>query len=130
MNGSGELDGLTAELIGLEEPSEDVLRRARYIAFTKRIVLVWENPRIYVYVGEDSDHVLVDSHYCSCEGFARRLLQGSRVACSHVYAVRIAENTGRIRRMVLEDPDELALIVWEVLTGGLSPTLRRKLAVE
>jgi predicted nucleic acid-binding Zn finger protein len=125
-----ELSPLRADEIGQYRPSDEILRKARFIALTRRIVLVWENPRVYVHVGEDEDHVIVGGHYCSCEGFMRRVAQASPLACSHVYAVGIAEEVDRLRKLILSNPSELAQVVWEVLTGGLAVSLRRKLALQ
>ena len=52
----------------------------------------------------------------------RRLLQGEP-GCAHVYAVKIAEEAGTFRELRVES-GELLKIIWEVLTGGFSKTLR------
>jgi len=103
--------------------------KARFVAFSMRLVKISVNPPVYVYLGENGDHVLVDSAYCSCDGFLRRISDGLVEGCSHVYAVRLAEETGRVRLAILS-PEEVGLVVWEVLTGGLTRTLRRKLLLE
>ncbi len=121
--------GLNAWDLGFREVPRRLADKARFVAFSMRLVRISVNPPVYVYLGENGDHVLVDSSYCSCDGFLRRIGGGLVEGCSHVYAVRLAEEAGRVRRAILS-PEEASLVVWEVLTGGLTRTLRRKLLLE
>ena len=97
------------------------LGKVRSLAYSGRIVRISRRPAIYVYLGSGRDHVIVGGIYCSCEGFTRRAqrLEG----CTHVFAVRLAASEGRIASVELP-PRLAARIVWEVLTGGLTRTLR------
>ena len=52
----------------------------------------------------------------------RRLLLGEP-GCAHVFAVKSAERAGTVREIDVGVEDVLR-IVWEVLTGGFSKTLR------
>jgi len=78
-----------------------------------------------VYLGGERDHVIVGGVFCSCEGFARRAPRGLG-GCTHVFAYREAARSGRLARAELS-PGEVVRVVWEVLTGGLTKTLRQKL---
>ncbi len=80
-----------------------------------------------MYLGERGDYVVVDGHYCSCEGFTRRITRKGLGGCSHVYGARLALAEGLAREHPL-DPVTLARVVWEALTGGRAITLRRLLA--
>ncbi len=100
---------------------EGVVEKARLIRSSGRFVKISGKPEIYVYLGDREDHVVVDSIYCSCTGFQTRLAQG-RPTCSHVVAVRLG--LSRHRSLTLP-PGDVARIVWEVLTGGLTGRLRK-----
>ena len=52
----------------------------------------------------------------------RRLLQGEP-GCAHVFAVKRAEEAGTLREIDV-GVEVVLRIVWEVLTGGFSKTLR------
>ncbi len=108
-------------------PVPDRLRRhVAAAAYSGRfIVLSWRH-LILAYMGETGDHVLVDSHYCSCEGFTVRTTRRGVAGCSHVYAARIALGEGRYRDATrLAGPGVVARIVWEALSTGFSQTLHR-----
>ena len=85
-------------------------------------MVVSTRPLIAVYLGETGDHVVVEGYYCSCEGFMRRLARGE-LGCTHVYALREAVDKGRVT-LLEKPPGVVARIVWEILTGGRSKTLR------
>lgn len=104
---------------------ESVERKARAIAASGRLVRVSRRPEIIVYLGFTGDYVIVDGRYCSCPGFSRRLSRpGGGVGCSHVLAARMP---GRRVREAEVGRGELARIVWQVLTGGFTLDLRRRL---
>ena len=98
-----------------------ILEKAKVIRSSGRFVKISGRPEIYVYLGDNGDHIIVDTVYCSCTGFQARLAQG-RPVCSHVMAVRLG--LPRYRSLLLE-PHDVAGIVWEVLTGGLTGRLRK-----
>ena len=100
--------------------------RARATLASGRLIVVWERPLILVFMGDHGDHVLVDSNYCSCESFYFSLLRGTP-GCYHVRAVRLApEELVRLKR-INASLDDVWNIVYEVLSTGFSPTLRRLL---
>ena len=104
--------------------------RIRAAAYSKRFVVLWGSPLIMAYLGEHGDYILVDHHYCSCEGFTRRITREGLGGCTHVFASRIALEEGRVRDLSPSmNPGLLARIVWEALTGGVAFTLRRLLAL-
>ncbi len=87
--------------------------------------MISRSPEIIVYLGSGSDYLIVARRYCSCEAFIRGLARGAP-GCKHVYGARMAVRAGRVR--VLEPgPGVVGRIVWEVLTGGLTGTLRKLL---
>ncbi len=104
------------------KPPKNLEPRVRYVAYSGRFVLLSLRPLIAVYMGEESDHVIVDGVYCSCEGFQRRLSRGE-IGCSHVYALPVALGNGRYTLLSL-GPGRIARIVWEILTGTRSVVLR------
>ena len=108
---------------------EALLDRVKSIAYSKRFIILWRDPLIIAYLGEHGDHILVDHHYCSCEGFTRRTTRMGVEGCSHIYASRIALGENWYRDLSQNmTPQVLARIVWEALTGSISYTLRRMLA--
>ena len=101
------------------------------MAYSNKFVLIWRDPPILVYLGDNGDYVIVDGHYCSCPGYTMRTTRNGIGGCSHVYAARMALEEGRYRDIsMLLDPDGLATSVWEVLTGGFARKIRRLLALE
>ena len=104
------------------EPPKSLEHRVRYVAYSGRFVVLSLRPLIAVYIGEESDHVVVEGVYCSCEGFQRRLARGE-FGCSHIYALPLALRSRRYTLLSLA-PGEVARIVWEALTGVRSVTLR------
>jgi len=111
------------------EPPPSILVAARAAARSRRFVMVWEEPPILVYLGDRADYVVVNGHYCSCEGFVRRIGREGPRGCSHVYGARIALEEGTYRRLRERlPPARVARIVWEALTGGRALELRRMLA--
>jgi len=104
--------------------------RAEALLSSGRLILLWENPRIYVFMGEHGDHVIVDSNYCSCESFYFSLLRRSP-GCYHIKALRLApEKVAKPGRVIDVSVDEAWTIIYEALTTGFSPTLRRLLFAE
>ena len=118
-------EGLEIDYLIDKYTSEGVERRARSIAVSGRLVVIHTSPEILVYLGEKEDHIIVDRRYCSCQGFAMRLAKPEGgVGCSHVKAARMPERRVRILEL---GPGEVELVTWEVLTGGFTSTLRRKI---
>lgn len=104
--------------------------RVRTLAFSNRFVVVWRDPLITIYLGENGDYVLVDSYYCSCPGFTMRTTRRGLGGCSHVYALREALRNGRVRDVSSKlSAGMVAEIAWEALTGPYAFTLRRILAL-
>jgi predicted nucleic acid-binding Zn finger protein len=104
--------------------------RVRAAAYSKRFVVLWRSPLILAYLGDHGDYVLVDHHYCSCEGFTRRITRDGLGGCTHVFASRIALDEGWYRDVSQSmDPVLLSRIVWEALTGSIAFSLRRLLAL-
>ncbi|MEB3816963.1 MAG: SWIM zinc finger family protein, partial [Desulfurococcales archaeon] len=101
----------------------NISAKARAAAYSGRLVKIWSDPRIYVYMGDHGDHVIVDGVYCSCEAFIYSVLRGGN-PCYHVLAARMP---GARVREVKVDVNDAWNIVYEVLSTGFSPTLRRLL---
>ncbi len=111
-------------------PQETLIPRIKTAAYSKRFIILNRSPLILAYLGEHGDYILVDHHYCSCEGFIRRTTREGIEGCSHTYASRIALEKGWYRDASTRiTPELLARIVWETLTGGVAYTLRRLLAL-
>jgi predicted nucleic acid-binding Zn finger protein len=100
--------------------------RAEAVLSSGRLVLLWEDPRIYVFMGDHGDHVIVDSNYCSCEAFYFSILRGSP-GCYHVRVLRVASGKTTMLKRVAASADVAWAIIYEALTTGFSPTLRRLL---
>ena len=108
---------------------EGLEARVRAAGLSRRFVLLSRDPPVMVYLGEHGDYVVVPGCYCSCEGYVRRTRRDRPGWCTHVYASRLALETGRYRDVSgLVPPGEAGMYVWEALTGGLALGLRRLLA--
>lgn len=107
------------------EPSSDAKAKAEAAVAGKRLVLIWRNPKIYVFIGEHGDYIIINRYYCSCPAFIRGVMQGNPV-CYHIYAVALAEESGRYHDVseALREGD-VEEIVFEILGSGVSSTLRR-----
>ncbi len=130
--GDEKILGLDVEEELSKGPPPELEQRIQYAANSGRFVLLWRDPLILVYLGENGDYVVVDGVYCSCEGFARRVSRRGVGGCSHVYAARriFDGSPGGKYRVVEASLDEVVLVVWEVLTGGLTHTLRKILYLQ
>lgn len=109
-----------------EAPPPDVGRRAEWGAASGRLVRIADDPPVYVFMGEHGDHIVVGGVYCSCEAFKYSLLRG-RPGCYHVYAARLH---GGLARRISAGRGEVESIIYEVVTAGFSPTLRRLIYVD
>lgn len=112
------------------EPPPQWMDRVRTAAYSNRFVLVWRDPAIALYLGENADYVVVGGYYCSCPGFTMRTTRRGLMGCTHVYAYRIALREGRYRDLSKTlSPGEVVGIVWEALTGTYAYRVRRLLAL-
>lgn len=109
--------------VEIEEGSKRYQREGRLIALAGRIVLINENMRLWAYVGQKSDYVIIESLYCSCGKFSRNLTRSP--GCPHIAAVGEAKALGKVRRVEGVEPEE---VIWDAITLGFSPRLRRALA--
>ncbi len=110
----------------LSRADEGLVEKARVLASSGRFIVISSRPEIIVYLGEMEDHVVVDRSYCSCRGFMMRLGRPGGSGCSHVLAVRMG-----LRRVRSVNVGGLVgRIVWEVLTGGYTRTLRELIVKE
>ncbi|MCE4618364.1 MAG: hypothetical protein F7C82_01280 [Desulfurococcales archaeon] len=120
----------SAEELLESEPPAQWMDRVRRAAYSNRFVVVWRDPLIAVYLGENGDYVIVEGYYCSCPGFTMRTTRKGIMGCTHVYAFRIALREGRYRDISGSlSPGEVVSIVWEALTGPYAYSVRRLLAL-
>ena len=110
----------------LSRADEGLVEKAKALASSGRFIVISGRPEILVYLGETEDHVIVDRSYCSCRGFMIRLGRPEGSGCSHVLAVRMGLR--RVRRV--DVGGMVGRIVWEVLTGGYTKTLRERIVKE
>lgn len=107
----------------IEEGSRRYQREGRAIALAGRIVLVNEAIGLWAYVGQKSDYIIIEGLYCSCGKFVRNLSRSP--GCPHIAAVAEAKALGKIRRAEGVEPED---VVWDAVSLGFSPRLRRALA--
>ncbi len=98
----------------------ETTRRARALVALRRLVMIWDDPPIYVSMGEHGDYVVVDGVFCSCEAFERSLRRGG--GCYHVWAARLYGGEAPRVELPLE---QAWSVIYEVVAAGFSYTLRR-----
>ncbi|MEB3779533.1 MAG: hypothetical protein GSR85_04800 [Desulfurococcales archaeon] len=95
-------------------------------ARSSRIIRISADPDIVVFLGRERDHVLIDSHYCSCTAFTISTGSGELKGCSHIGALEVAVREGLILDISSSiSKGEMDRVIWEVLTGEFTMTLRR-----
>ena len=102
--------------------SKNVIAYAR----SSRIIRIRVQPELLVYMGRERDHVIVDNKYCSCMSFILSIGSGELKGCKHMAALAIAGERGWVvDASSMVDAESVSRIVWEVLTGEFTMTLRR-----
>ena len=115
---TSDIEDMIRKYSGISDPS-----RVAAASRSGRFILVRRNPEIYIYLGEDGDYIIVDGVYCSCNGFMSRIGRArDSVGCTHVLAAR--RGVERIHDFSWIGDGVLVRIIWEVLTGGLTHSLR------
>ncbi|MCS7107357.1 MAG: hypothetical protein NZ902_04555 [Acidilobaceae archaeon] len=105
-----------------ESCREDEEKRGdRLRAIARRLVAIDLEKGFWAYVGRERDHFLIEGLYCSCSSFALSLTK--RAGCEHLSALRVAKRSGAVRELKVD----VASVVWEIVSVGLSPTLRKAL---
>ncbi len=88
------------------------------------------NLGLWLYVGEERDHIIVPKSYCSCKYFTINVVaERKATTCPHILGQRIAEEEG-LHRVITVDIDCLKKILAEAFSYGVSPTLRKLLATQ
>ncbi|MEN2999329.1 MAG: hypothetical protein ABDH61_01975 [Acidilobaceae archaeon] len=104
-----------------ESCREDEKERGdRLRAIVRRLVAIDLERGLWAYVGRERDHFLIEGLYCSCSSFAFSLTR--RAGCEHLSALKLARS-GKVREVKVD----AATVIWEVVSVGLSPTLRKAL---
>ncbi len=101
------------------------VKKAFSAALSGRIIRIYGEPEILVFMGDVEDHVLVRDFYCNCKDFQiNALIQKKRKACYHLLAACIASEKNKIAFFSFDEV--LArLIVREIISNGKTITLRR-----
>ncbi|MEM0340359.1 MAG: hypothetical protein QXN05_02700 [Acidilobaceae archaeon] len=94
--------------------------RVKMLGLSKRFVLLDPDLGLWAFIGRSSDYIIIEGLYCSCFEFLKHLKERS---CVHLRALEIAKSSERYKRLEANRED-VAKIVWEVLTLGQSPKLR------
>lgn len=84
-------------------------------------------PELWVYVGPRAHYLLIPMTYCSCHDFLiRSVAQKTSNYCKHLVGLELALREGRVSEIEVS-PDEMLVVVREILKYRFSQTLRRKL---
>lgn len=84
-------------------------------------------PEVWAYIGPRAHYLLIPMTYCSCHDFIiRSVAKGASDYCKHLVGLELARRGGKISEIELS-PDEMLVVVREILKYRFSQTLRRKL---
>ncbi|MCX8195899.1 MAG: hypothetical protein N3F67_02320 [Acidilobaceae archaeon] len=109
----------------VEERAREKEEEAKGIA--RRVVALNAARGLWAYVGAERDYFMIDGLYCSCSSFAHSLPE--RAGCVHLAALRLAKGSGRFRDLRMGE-EEVRRVIWEIISVGLSVTLRKNLLEE
>ncbi len=100
---------------------------AKLRRFIKPVLPGIDEPPVWFYIGERSDHVVVPSLFCTCKHFIiRTMCERVERYCNHILAQRIAW-AKKWYREINVTRYELYIIIEEIIEHGRSRMLRKKI---
>ncbi len=121
------ITGLTEKEI---ESMPEAVSRAGLRKIVKLIPEGLEESPLWVYIGRRHDHLVIPGMYCTCKSFTIRVMARKQLlACKHLVIQRIAEKN-KTYRTLKTSINEYLKIIHEILSIGMSPTLRNLLYIQ
>ncbi len=82
---------------------------------------------VWVYIGTRRDHIVIPRMYCTCKNFTIKVMaKKQELACKHLIIQWVAYKNKTYRKLELS-VNEYLKIIHEIISIGLSPTLRNLL---
>ena len=110
---------------GVKNPPDKAIELVRL----RRIIkLISESGKIiYIALGTTGDYLLIPKLFCTCKDFELNVvIRRTKGTCYHLIALELALKSNSFRELRVND-DVLNDIMYEILFGGRSVTLRKKL---
>jgi len=111
----------------LERESESIMPAVYELRFIKLAIRVGSYTQsLWVYLGRESDYLIIPGVFCSCKDFIMRtVINKTSSYCKHQAGVYMASKRNKYLTLSVT-PEEAYDIVFEILNEGMSLKLRRR----